>query len=78
MALVGGSTAQAASVLHSSSQPDIPMGVGVAVPLTWYLSLDVEATYHFQLGESFASVTTNGVDGGDITTFEVALRARPW
>ncbi|HEY3820162.1 MAG TPA: hypothetical protein VGL81_23520 [Polyangiaceae bacterium] len=76
--LAGGSAAQAASVLHSSAQPGIPMGVGVDIPLTWYLSLGVEAAYHFQLGESFASVTTNGIDGGDITTFGAVLRARPW
>jgi hypothetical protein len=76
ISLVGSSGAQAGSVLHSSSQPGIPMGVGLGVPLTWYLSLDAEATYHFQLGESFSSVTTNGIDGGDLTTFNAVLRVR--
>jgi hypothetical protein len=78
VAVVGGPGAQAASVLHSSVQPGIPMGVGIDVPLTWYFSLDLEAAYHFQLGESFASVTTNGINGGDLTTLGVVLRARPW
>jgi hypothetical protein len=52
------------------------MGVGVDVPLTWYLSLDAEATYHFLVGESFSTVTTNGIDGGDLTTFNAVLRVR--
>ncbi len=76
IALAGGSGAQAGTVFHSSSQPGIPMGFGVDVPLTWYLSLDAEATYHFQLGEDFSAVTTNGIDGGDLTTFNAVLRAR--
>jgi hypothetical protein len=76
ISLVGSSGAQAGSVLHSSSQPGIPMGFGLDVPLTWYLSIDAEATYHFQLGESFSAVTTNDVGGGDITTFNAVLRVR--
>jgi outer membrane protein with beta-barrel domain len=76
IALTGSSTAQAGSVLHSSSQPGIPLGFGLDVPLTWYLAFDVEATYHFQLGEDYSAVRTNGIDGGDLTTFDAVLRAR--
>jgi hypothetical protein len=72
VALVGAS----GSELHSSSQAGIPLGFGVDVPVTYYLSLGAEATYHFQLQESFSSVTANGIDGGDLTTFTAVLRAR--
>lgn len=76
IALTGSSGAQAGSILHSSSQPGIPLGFGFDAPLTWHLSLGVEATYHFQLGESFSAVTTNGIDGGDLSTFNVVVRGR--
>jgi hypothetical protein len=76
VALVGSSGAQAGSVLHSSSEPGAVMGLGLDVPLTWYLSLDAEATYHFLLGESFSAVTTNGIDGGDLSTFNAVVRVR--
>jgi Outer membrane protein beta-barrel domain len=76
VALVGSSEAKAASVLFSSSQPGIPLGFGFEVPLTWHLSVGAEATYHFMLGESYSNVTTNGIDGGDISTFNAVVRAR--
>jgi hypothetical protein len=40
------------------------------------VSLGAEATYHFQLGESFSSVQTNGIDGGDLSTFNLVARVR--
>jgi hypothetical protein len=52
------------------------MGVGVDVPLTYHLSVAAEASYNFQIGESFSSVTTNGIDGGDVTRFDLVLRTR--
>ena len=52
------------------------MGFGLDVPLTYHLSLGVEGTYHFLIHESFSSVTTNGIDGGDLSTFNAVLRAR--
>jgi opacity protein-like surface antigen len=64
------------SELHSSSQCGVPMGLGLDVPLTWHLSIGAEATYRFQIHESFSAVTTNGIDGGDISTFNAVLRAR--
>jgi opacity protein-like surface antigen len=64
------------SVLHSSSQAGIPMGIGVDVPLNYHLSLGAEASYNFQLGESYSDVTVNGIDGGDVTRFDLVLRAR--
>jgi len=76
VALTGGDAAKAASPLFSSSQVGIPLGVGVDVPLTWHVSLGAEATYHFQLGESFSSVQTNGIDGGDLSTFNLVARVR--
>jgi len=76
VALVGSGEAKADSVLFSSSQPGIPLGFGFEVPLTWHLSVGAEATYHFMLGESYSNVTTNGIDGGDISTFDAVVRAR--
>ncbi len=76
LAVVGSSAATSASVLRSSSQPGIPLGVGVDVPLTWHLSVGVEATYHFQLGETLASTSTNNIDGGDVSTFDAVVRMR--
>jgi hypothetical protein len=64
------------SVLHSSSQAGIPMGIGIDVPLNYHLSFGAEASYNFQLGESYSDVTVNGIDGGDITRFDLVLRAR--
>jgi hypothetical protein len=64
------------SVLHSSSQAGIPMGIGVDVPLNYHLSLGVEASYDFQVGEDFSDVTTNGIDGGDVTRFDLVFRTR--
>ena len=72
VALVGAS----GSELHSSSQADIPMGFGFDVPLAYHLSVGAEATYHYQIHESFSSITTNGIDGGDLSTFNVVFRAR--
>lgn len=72
VALVGSS----GSELHSSSQAGIPMGVGFDVPLTYHLSVGAEATYHYQIQESYSSATLNGIDGGDLSTFIAVLRAR--
>jgi hypothetical protein len=74
--LMGSSTAKAGSVMTSSTQPDIPMGVGVDVPLTWHMSLGAEATYHFAIHESYSAVTANGIDGGDVSTFAAVMRFR--
>lgn len=76
VALSGSQEAKAASSLFSSSQLEIPMGLGVDIPLTWHLSIGAEATYHFQWGESYSNDTNNGIDGGDIDTFEFLVRAR--
>jgi hypothetical protein len=76
VALVGSSGARAGSPLFSSGQPDLPLGFGFDVPLTWRLSVAFEATYHFQLGEDYSNDTTNGIDGGDISTFGAVVRAR--
>jgi hypothetical protein len=74
--LVGSSAAKGGSPLFSSVQPGIALGFGVDVPLTYHLSIGAEATYHFQLGEDYSNDTTNGIDGGDISTFDVVLRVR--
>jgi hypothetical protein len=66
----------AGSELHSSSQPGIPLGVGVDVPLTYHLSVGMEATYHFQLGEDYSALSAGDIDGGDLSTFDLVLRAR--
>jgi hypothetical protein len=68
--------ATAGSVLHSSSQPALVLGFGVDVPLTWHLSVGAEGVYHHQSNETYSSDTTNGIDGGDLTTFDIVVRAR--
>lgn len=75
--LAGSSSATGASVVHSSSQPALVVGFGVDVPLTWHVSVGAEGVYHHQSNETYSSVTTNGIDGGDLTTFDVVIRARP-
>lgn len=74
--LAGQRAAKAASPLFSSAQAGIPLGFGLDVPLSWHLSLGAEATYHFQLGESYSLVKTNGIDGGDLSTFNLVARLR--
>jgi opacity protein-like surface antigen len=76
VSLAGSTEARAGSPLHSSGQTEIAMGFGVDVPLTWRLSVGFEATYHFQLSEDFSEDMTNGIDGGDISTFNALVRAR--
>jgi hypothetical protein len=76
VALVGLPSARAGSLLHSSAQAGIPMGVGLDVPLSWNVSIGVEATYHFQLSEDYSRVTTSGIDGGDLTTCNAIVRFR--
>ncbi len=76
VSLTGSATAKAATPLLSSSQPAIPMGVGVDVPLSSHLSVGAEAVFHFLVGETLASVSTNKIDGGDLTTFSVVGRLR--
>jgi opacity protein-like surface antigen len=69
-------TGSSGSELHSSSQAGMLWGVGFDVPLTYHLSVGAEADYHYQIHESFSSITTNGIDGGDLSTFTAVLRAR--
>ena len=75
-ALSGSSAAKAGTVMNSTSQPSIPMGVGVDVPLNWHLSVGLEAMYHFSIGESYSAVTTNKIDGGDASAFSAVMRFR--
>ena len=81
VSLIGSSRAQESSLLHSSSQPGIPLGFGFDVPITWYVSVGLEATYHFQLGEDYSTDKTTtkggaGIDGGDLSTFNALVRVR--
>jgi len=72
----GSSRATEASVLHSSSQSALVVGLGADVPLSWRLSVGVEAVYHHQNNEVYSSDTTTGIDGGDLTTFDLLMRLR--
>jgi len=74
--LIGLPSARAGSVLFSSSEPGMVGGLGLDIPLSWHFSLGAEMTYHFLVGESFSNNDTNGVDGGDITTFNLVGRLR--
>jgi Outer membrane protein beta-barrel domain len=72
--LTGTPAARTASLLNSTTQAGVPIGVGVEFPLSWHFSLAVEATYHFQLGESFSSV--DNIAGGDFSTLTGVMRFR--
>jgi hypothetical protein len=78
--LIGSSSARAGSALYSSTQAGIPLGFGFDVPFTWYVSVGLEATYHFQLGENYSTATTTkggaSIDGGDLSTFNAVVRVR--
>jgi hypothetical protein len=74
--LTGSSGAKTGSPMFSSSEAGFPMGVGIDVPLTWHMSVGAEATYHFLYQEKFSANTTNGMDGGDLTTFNAVMRMR--
>ena len=74
--LTGSASARAASAMTSNTAPGIPMGIGVEVPLTWHLSVGAEATYPYLLGESFATTTAGGIDGGDLMSFNAVARIR--
>lgn len=65
-ALSGSSAAKAGTSMNSTSQPDIPMTVGLDVPLSWHVSVGAEATYHFNIGESYSSVTTGRSTAGTL------------
>jgi hypothetical protein len=52
------------------------VGLGADVPLSWRLSVGVEAVYHHQNNEVYSSDTTTGIDGGDLTTFDLLMRLR--
>jgi hypothetical protein len=75
-AVVGPVGALAASQLFSSYEPGFPMGFGLDVPVSYHLSLGVEATYHHLQGEVFSSNTANGIDGGDLSTVNIVARLR--
>jgi len=64
-----------ASALVSSSQPGVPMGVGLEVPIARGWSLAVEGTFRFQIGESFAP-SNDEIDGADQTTLTGIVKYR--
>jgi hypothetical protein len=74
--LMGSSGAKAGSPLNGSTEAGFPLGFGLDVPLNWHLSLGAEATYHYLYQEKFSAVTTNGIDGGDLTSFSAVMRVR--
>jgi hypothetical protein len=75
----GSPASNAAAMLNSHTQAGIPAGFGLEVPINWHFSLAAEASYHFQIGESFAHGSANvakGYDGGDVSTFTGVFRVR--
>ena len=70
----GSTAARAGSALHSTTEPGVPLGVGVSVPIYSGFSAGAELTYHRLLGEEFSKNTS--FDGGDLTTANIVLRVR--
>lgn len=73
-ALLGSDAATTASMLNSSTQSGVPIGIGVEVPLSWHVSFAVEAAYRFLIGESFSA--NDAIGGADLTTFSGVMRFR--
>jgi hypothetical protein len=73
-ALAGSAAARTASLLESTTQAGIPIGVGVELMLTWHVSVAVEGAYHFQLSEEFSKV--DAIGGADLSTLQAVLRFR--
>ena len=73
---ISGATAEArlGTAFNGSTEPGVPMGVGVGIPITEQFSIGAEATYHFFIGEKFSA--DEDIAGGDVTTFNAVLRVR--
>jgi Outer membrane protein beta-barrel domain len=72
--LTGNGAARDASMLNSTTQAGVPIGIGLEVPVSWHVSFAAEATYHFQLGESFSAVES--ISGADLSTLTGVMRFR--
>lgn len=72
--LMGARDARALSGLNSTTEAAVPVGFGLEVPITWHVSFAVEATYHFQFGESFSKI--DSISGGDLSTLTGVMRFR--
>ena len=62
------------STLESTSQPGVPMGIGLEIPLSWHVSFAIEGAFRFQIGEVFSPV--DDVGGADVTTLTGLMRVR--
>jgi outer membrane protein with beta-barrel domain len=72
--ITGDATAQGASPFFGSTEPGVPIGLGLSVPIADGVSAGAELTYHRFFGESFA--TDEELGGGDLTTMNAVIRAR--
>ena len=73
-ALVGSDAAVTASTLNSSTQSGVPMGIGVDVPVSWYVSFAFEAAYRFRNRRELSP--NDNIGGADLTTFTAVMRFR--
>ena len=72
--ITGAATAQGSSPFFGSTEPGVPIGLGLNVPIADGVSAGAELTYHRFFGESFA--TDQQFGGGDLTTMNAVIRAR--
>ena len=74
MSLVGSREAREGSLLYGNSQPGVPFGLGLAIPVTHSVTVGFETSYNFLIGESFSKV--DFIEGGDPVVANAVVRAR--
>ena len=72
--ITGSDAAKLGSPLFASTELGIPIGLGVAFPITGAISLGGELTYHRLFGEAFSN--NDDIGGGDLTTLNAMVRAK--
>jgi hypothetical protein len=72
--IAGSESSRNASPFYSSTEFGIPIGVGIAVPVSDCISFGGEMAYHRLFGEALAD--DDEIGGGDLTTFNAVLRFR--
>ncbi len=72
--ITGTSGARAGAQFSGSTEPGVPIGLGLGIPITGGLSVGAELAYHRFFGESFAK--DEEIGGGDLTTMNAVVRVR--
>ncbi len=74
VSLVGSREARSGSLLYGNSQPGVPFGLGLGIPVNHSVTVGFETSYNFLIGESFSKVES--IAGGDPVVANAVVRAR--